>query len=122
MNSLANESKKRHSFERGSPLILPSLQEDFRIIENDFDNTKLLDMYPPTTGDLQSLVIGAGNNNFFIIIWKSLNCALHVADEPENNGQRGILLIDDNETLRIESDTAFAKALNIEPDKKVTNR
>ncbi|XP_048516555.1 zinc finger FYVE domain-containing protein 1 isoform X2 [Dendroctonus ponderosae] len=99
MNSLASESKKRHSFERGSPLILPSLQEDPRIMGKDFDNTKILDIYPSITGDLQSLIIGA--------------------DEPEHNGQRGILLIDDNETLRIESDTAFSKALNIEPDKKI---
>ncbi|ENN80172.1 hypothetical protein YQE_03398, partial [Dendroctonus ponderosae] len=99
MNSLASESKKRHSFERGSPLILPSLQEDPRIMGKDFDNTKILDIYPSITGDLQSLIIGA--------------------DEPEHNGQRGILLIDDNETLRIESDTAFSKALNIELDKKI---
>ncbi|ENN82696.1 hypothetical protein YQE_00934, partial [Dendroctonus ponderosae] len=99
MNSLASESKKRHRFERGSPLILPSLQEDPRIMGKDFDNTKILDIYPSITGDLQSLIIEA--------------------DEPEHNGQRGILLIDDNETLRIESDTAFSKALNIELDKKI---
>ncbi|XP_066254587.1 zinc finger FYVE domain-containing protein 1-like isoform X1 [Euwallacea similis] len=95
-NSLPQESMKKHS--SGSP-ILNSIDP---IINNTSSITerKTSIVYPDITKDLYSLNLEA--------------------DELESNGkQKGILLIDEREQLKIESENVFLKALHLKPGKKV---
>ncbi|CAH1183817.1 unnamed protein product [Ceutorhynchus assimilis] len=93
MDSLVKESRKKHS-PKTSALILNSL--DPANVQNEKTPKKI---YNQLADDLHSLVLGA--------------------DEPENNGCKSTLLLDDSETLCIKSEQAFLKTLKLEPGKKV---
>lgn len=100
MDSLANESSKKHKASRNAAF-LPSLDpiiNESQINKEVKDTSKVYPIFN-LENELQSLVLGA--------------------DEPDPRSKNGILLIDDKEELRIKSEAIFLKALNLEPGKRV---
>ncbi|KAL1489873.1 hypothetical protein ABEB36_013801 [Hypothenemus hampei] len=98
MESLACESKKRHNSLNNSgmsPLILSSLDPTLKVTDGSDKMTTNLSQQ--ITDELHSLAL----------------------DDSESSEGKSILLIDDNENLIIKSESAFLKALNLEPGKKV---
>ncbi|XP_030767171.1 zinc finger FYVE domain-containing protein 1-like isoform X2 [Sitophilus oryzae] len=101
-NTLASEIKRKHSTISGhSPLVLNSL-----------DPTINNHVCEPEENALEP-------KKDIPILLQQLDSLNILSDEVDNLGQKSILLLDDTENLRIKSEDAFIKSLNLEPRKKV---
>lgn len=96
-HSLASESKKKHSGTIQSPLIMHSMDPTINDVRGD-SVTKPPQSSPQIEEQLDSLMLEGEDSDY---------------------GLKSLLLLDEGENLKILSENAFLKALNIEPGKKV---